>query len=165
MKQQEIQRIDERKLVQSGYRYAMSLTHNLHDAEDLIQQACLQVFRKRGKLIEKSYLFVSIRNLFFDQCRSAGRKQKSSIYDDSLVDPAVSHVREVDGRVDVQQLLATLRSEEREVLYLNSIEGFTAQEISELTDQPRNSVLSLMSRAKKKLSENSMLGRTKEESS
>lgn len=55
------------------------------------------------------------------------------------------------SRDDVQSILGKLRREEREALYLNVVEGYTAQEISEMTSTPRGSILSLIHRAKKKL--------------
>ncbi len=35
--------------VQAGYRYAFSLSHNRHDAEDLVQQAWLKLTRRYGR--------------------------------------------------------------------------------------------------------------------
>ena len=52
--------------------------------------------------------------------------------------------------VDLDELLAFLRPEEREALYMNAVEGYSAREIAELTDRPRNTVLSLIHRGKKK---------------
>jgi len=46
-----------------------------------------------------------------------------------------------------------LRPNEREALYLNAVEGYTAREIAKQTDMPRNTVLSLIFRARKKLAE------------
>jgi DNA-directed RNA polymerase specialized sigma24 family protein len=47
--------------------------------------------------------------------------------------------------------LASIRPEEREAIYLNIVEGYTAQEIAEITETSRNSILSLIHRGKKKL--------------
>jgi RNA polymerase sigma-70 factor (ECF subfamily) len=51
----------------------------------------------------------------------------------------------------MEALLAGLRTPEREALYLNVVEGYTAKEIGRLTDTSRNTVLSLIHRAKEKL--------------
>ncbi len=55
--------------IQAGYRYALSLTHNNHNAEDIVQEACLKIYKKMGRIENKSLLFVTIRNLFIDRYR------------------------------------------------------------------------------------------------
>lgn len=52
---------------------------------------------------------------------------------------------------DLDVLLAGLKTAERETLFLNCVEGYTADEIARHTGQPRGTVLSLLSRAKRKL--------------
>lgn len=151
MTQQPHQTIDDRQLIQAGYRYALSLTHREHEAEDLIQQACLKSIRSRGCLVSKSYLFVAIRHLFYDSGRQPRNSSIDETIHESVVDGKANHTADIDRRIDIEQLLSCLRPEEREALYLNSVEGYSAAEIGDLTDRPRNTVLSLLSRAKKKL--------------
>lgn len=151
MNQSENQRIDDRQLINSGYRYAVSLSHNQHDAEDLIQQACLKVLRIHGSLMSKSYLFTTIRNLFYDGLRQKRSISEVQISDENIMDETSSHTHAVDQKIDLEEILGCLRPEEREVLFLQCVEGYTAQEISTLTDQPRGTVLSLLSRAKQRL--------------
>lgn len=144
--------LDEYALVQAGYRYAYSLTHNRHDAEDLVQQACLRVFQLKGKLGEKKYLFVVIRNLYIDRWRAQQRGSTQNMGSDfDQPDGAANHVDVVDNRIDVESMLAGLRFEERELLYLNCVEGYSAAEIGEITGTSRNTILSQLARAKKKL--------------
>ncbi len=47
--------------------------------------------------------------------------------------------------------LGRLRPEERAVLYLSAVEGFTAKQIGELLDWPRGTVLSMLHRSKNKI--------------
>jgi len=53
----------------------------------------------------------------------------------------------------LESALGTLRPEEREVLFLTAVEGFTAREVSQLTRRPRGTILSLAYRARIKLRE------------
>jgi len=141
----------ERELLLSGYRYALSLTHHAQDAEDLVQQACLKVFRVKGRLKDKAYLMTTVRNLFFDACRRRKTLQFGEFHGEALSDSSPNQTRVVDGRLDTATLLATLSAEEREVLYLNGVESFTAEEIGSITGKPRGSILSQLSRAKQKI--------------
>ncbi|MEQ9824818.1 MAG: RNA polymerase sigma factor [Puniceicoccaceae bacterium] len=139
--------MDDQDLLQSGFRYAYSLCNDYHDAEDYVQQAWFKLHRKYGKVETKALLFKTIRNLRMDRLRR-----------DKIVSFEPMEEREFDSnsevrasKEDVKAILEQLRKEEREALYLNVVEGYTAQEISEMTGSPRGSILSLIHRAKKKL--------------
>lgn len=147
----ENQRSDDRQLIQSGYRYAVSLSHNRHDAEDLIQQACLKVLRQQGTLVGKSYLFTAIRNLFYDSLRKRQKIVNEPLTNESVADNTTSHTERVEQKIDLADILDCLRVEEREVLFLQVVEGYTAEEIGALTKQPRGTVLSLLSRARQRI--------------
>lgn len=101
--------------------------------------------------MEKAYLFVAIRNLFLDGCRRRSRVSFSQLADETVSEE--SEVGHIDNQLDIAAILGTLSSNDRELIYLNCIEGFTAQEISKVTGQPRGTILSLLARTKKKLSD------------
>ncbi|GJM15126.1 MAG: RNA polymerase sigma factor [Thermodesulfobacteriota bacterium] len=136
----------DRDLLQSGFRYALSLTHNEHEAEDLVQDVWLKLYINSGEIKSKSLFFTSIRNLFIDRYR-----KKKLVVIEQLEEIGETEIltSEIDIN-DIEKCLAKLRPEEREALFLNSVEEYTAKEISELTNQPRSTVLSLISRGKKK---------------
>ena len=54
---------------------------------------------------------------------------------------------------DLDHMLAILRLNEREMLFLHYHQGHTAEEIAQMTNQPRGTVLSLIHRAIAKLRE------------
>jgi len=138
------------ELLQSGYRYALSLTHRGHDAEDLLQEAWLNLCRRYGAASSRAALYTAIRNLFIDRCR----RNRVLAFDsmDELAQPIAAPPEAPPGTAgDVETLLSQLRPGEREAVYLHYIEGRTAEEIGTLTKQPRGTVLSLLHRALKKL--------------
>ena len=137
--------------LQKGYRYALALTHHLEDAQDLVHEAWLNLSRRYGRVETNAVLFTAVRNLFVDQCR-----RKKIVQFESLDEPEAPDVPEVaenqpgvQGDLDV--LLGILRPGEREALFLHYYEGRTAEEIGQLTGQPRGTVLSLLHRAIAKL--------------
>lgn len=144
---------ENRRLIGVGYRYALSLTHHAQNAEDLIQQACLQVLQQKGQLVGRDYLFAAVRNLFIDEFRKRRHGPAQNPQNISFTESAESHAHEVERRIDLHTILGCLRTEEREALFLNSVEGYTAEEISRLTGQPRGTVLSHLSRAKQRIRE------------
>jgi len=136
--------------MQCGYRYALSLTHQVHDAEDLLQEAWLNLCQRYGSASSRATLYTAIRNLFIDRCR----RQRVIAFDsiDAMSDLVAALPELPKGTAgDVETLLGQLRPGEREAVYLHYIEGRTAEEIGTLTRQPRGTVLSLLHRALKKL--------------
>ena len=139
--------MDNNELLRSGFRYAYSLCHDYHDAEDYVQQAWFKLHRKYGRVDTKALLFKTIRNLRMDRLR----RDKIVSFEPMEEREFDSHFEVRASKDDVKAILSQLREGEREALYLNVVEGYTAQEISEMTKTPRGSVLSLIHRAKKKL--------------
>ena len=139
-------------LLQSAYRYANSLCAHAEMAEDLVHEGWLKVVKKHGATPDKALLFRVIRNLFIDDVRHRTRFPSDTLEDVLLADQSAidpSHYVSED-RV-LAHGLAQLRAIEREVLFLWVFEGYTAAEISTLTDQSRGTVLSQIHRAKGKL--------------
>ncbi len=136
------------ELVQIGYRFALSLTHHHYDAEDLVQQAWMKLTHRYGRVKNRSLLFTSIRNLFYDQCRRGKVVTFEPIEDH---DPPRVSGAAAGTSDDLDVLLAGLRAEEREAIYLSAVEGYSAREIGELVGAPRNTVLSLLHRGRQKL--------------
>ena len=136
--------------MQLGFRFALSLTANRHEAEDLVQQACLKVIAKRGKIPSKGYLLTSIRNLFYDKVRRNKLVAFESLDDMDSAIPAISSTQ-LGMRLDLESSLSRLSIEEREAIYLNCVEGYSASEMAPMLEKPRSTVLNLLSRAKNKL--------------
>lgn len=139
--------LDDREAIQSGYRYAVSLSGHHQDAEDLVQQAWIKCHRRYGRIRNLATLFVTIRNLYYD-----GVRRDKIIQFEPFEETETSNDNTPISRLDLESLMNHLRPEEREALYLNVIQGFTAKEIAKQTGSPRNTVLSLIHRARAKLS-------------
>lgn len=140
-------------LIQAGYRYACALQSDAGEAQGLVHEAWLKVNKRYRQNVNKALLFTAIRNLYIDKYR---RAQRESAY--SLDQTSDSHPEQV-GETDVMELpdaqlhraLLKLGNEEREILFLSVIEGYTAEEISQLTKRARGTILSCLHRARIKL--------------
>lgn len=141
--------MNDKDLLQAGYRYALSLRTGADDADDLVQEAWYRLHRHGGRAGSKAHLFTVIRNIYVDRWR-----RDQLIAFEPLDEVADSRTVIDDGQYDalrLARLLDSLRAAEREALFLNVVEGYTAQEISDFTGRPRGTVLSLIHRAKRKL--------------
>lgn len=143
-------------LLRQGYRFALSLAHDRARAEDLLQDAWVAVLKADGPRTA-AYLITAIRSRFVDQHRRAliaptesldSRPQLATeVESEFWNDPCHS----VPMKMELQRTMGLLRPEERAVLLLSAVEGYTAREIGELLDAPRGTVLSLMHRARAKM--------------
>jgi len=142
------------ELLNAGYRYALSLCANQHDAEDLTHDAWISVVTKYGSEIETKLLLSTIRNRFIDQYRRHRNWQaivRELLTTVDLRKPDVHDGFDAFREIDLEPHLAMLRAVEREALFLQLVEGYTATEIAELTSTRRGTVVSRVSRARAKL--------------
>lgn len=140
-------------LIQRGYRYALSLTRDAAAAEDLLQDAWISILSRRAPR-HVGYLFATIRNRFVDLDRRRRlvvleplEPEVAPWIEEDPLDLEAHHVR----ADEVEKVLGALRAEEREVLYLAVVEGWSVREIAELTDRPLGTVSSWLRRAKLRL--------------
>lgn len=145
------------ELLQAGYRYALSLTHHHYEAEDLVQEAWLRVWRKYGERSTRTLLLSAVRNRFVDGVRRGRLATFESVEGHDISGGSDSPVP--GGAADLDVLLAHLRAEEREALYLNVVEGQTAAEIAAFTDTTRGTVLCRLHRARERLRQHPQLRR------
>jgi RNA polymerase sigma-70 factor (ECF subfamily) len=130
-----------------GLRYALALTGDLYEAEEVLQDAWAAVLRARGPL-EPAYLFRAIRTRWIDRHRRRTARPVELQDVELGIRPAVERLIDADA---VWAGLMALRPDEREVLYLFLVEGWTSTEIADRTNRPVNTVLSLIHRGRKKL--------------
>ena len=121
----------ETEMMDHAYRYALSLTHHCQDAEDLVQTAFFRLYRSRGRVEHQALLITTIRNLFFDQSRRKRNELVITLDNPDAIDQLHSATASLPGtNLDMDELLARLRVEEREALYLSAIDGWSASEIA-----------------------------------
>ena len=135
------------------YRYGYALCANQDDAYDLLQFALEKYLLKpvvRNCASDMAYVRTTMRNRFTDVYRKSARFPEEE-YDDSLVAIDETTLEDiVIAQCDLEIMWKELNAMEREVLYYWAVEGMTAQEIAELIDAPRGTVLSRLYRIRKK---------------
>ncbi|MEW6283070.1 MAG: sigma-70 family RNA polymerase sigma factor, partial [Candidatus Eremiobacterota bacterium] len=151
------------------YHLAFRLTGRAADAEDLLQETFIRVYRflpqYRGGSF-KAWLNKIVVNLYLTRCRSRAVKSQVSLEEaqtnealwrtaqeaitDSKWDPAqVLDQVSLDDRV--QLALDSLPEEYRVALVLREIQDLTYEEIAELLDVPLGTVRSRLARARTQL--------------
>ena len=130
------------------FAYALVLTGQVADAEDLVQLALLRLVR-RGIAPDQplGYLMRTIRNAWIDQQRRAPAVTESAAL---LLDrPAPD---EPTGTTDgVRGALDALAPEEREVIILHFDAQLSLREIAAVLERPVGTVSAICARAKRRM--------------
>ncbi len=146
------------------YRYALMLTRNTSDAEDLVQETYIRALEARQRLSEnsnlKSWLHVILRNIWLNQMRKRKTAPRFLEVDgeiggaDDLPDNKPNSEENLIEREDaekVQRAISQLSVEFREIIMLREFEDFSYQEIASVLSCPAGTVMSRLGRARAKL--------------
>lgn len=141
-------------------RFALSLTGSLADADDLLQSTVERLLT-RGVPDDAAVLPWSLRvckNLWIDELRS------QKVRRDAATEPAVIGEQVMDGErqlhgemtlQEVQDVLHSMSDEQRMVLELVAVEGFSYKEAAAALEIPVGTVMSRLARARTALLERS----------
>lgn len=139
-------------------RFALSLSGNMADADDLLQMTVERVLLK-GLPDDAELLPWTMRvcrNLWIDEIRA--RKVRAQ----ATTDPTLSDEQIVEGEADVmgklslrevQNALQSMSEDQRTVLQLVAVEGYSYKEAAKLLETPIGTVMSRLARARTALAD------------
>ncbi|TGN40411.1 RNA polymerase sigma factor [Marinobacter confluentis] len=139
-------------------RFATGLTGNLSDADDLVQQSCEKALRKQhqwqpGTRLD-SWMYRIIQTTWIDQKR---RQRSDTVSLDAEAvpetrDPRSEKAAENQNMLDrVSQVLKLLPEEQRVIMLLIAVEGRSYQEVSDMLELPKGTVMSRLYRARSRV--------------
>src|ERR1700692_419910 len=146
------------------YSYAMVLSRNHAEAEDLVQETYVRAIQAMGRLRAgsnmKSWLFTILRNIWFNQLRK--RRNGPQMVEIEVEDGVANSIAEPSknshdlyvSKIEAEQLRAAIQElpvESREIILLREYEYLSYQEIAGVLDCPVGTVMSRLGRARAKL--------------
>jgi RNA polymerase sigma-70 factor (ECF subfamily) len=146
----------------AAYNLARWLLRSEHDAQDVVQEACLRAFRSfdtfRGG-DARCWLLAIVRNACFTWLDQNRRDAPEPLLDDDLDqfaseqdDPQRQFIRQADAD-QVRAAIEALPSEFREAIVLRDLQGLSYKEISGVAGVPIGTVMSRLARGRKRLEE------------
>src|SRR5947209_19565902 len=128
-------------------RFAIRLTRNSSSAEDLVQETLFlawRAFRQFDKVTNaRAWRFRILINRFNSERRSPGF---------GILTVPTPEIKAVDSRgsefLELMEALDRLGPDQRSVLLLAAVEGFSCREIAEILTVPMGTVVSRLSRAR-----------------
>ncbi|MFA7421002.1 MAG: sigma-70 family RNA polymerase sigma factor [Melioribacteraceae bacterium] len=149
------------------YNFALRMTGDEDDANDLVQETYLKAFRFFDKFEKgtncKAWLFRIMKNSYINDYRKAVKEPNKVDYED--VQNFYENIKpnEIDSRHyeqdafsnllddEITNVLSALPEDFRTAIILSDIEGFTYEEIADFVDIPVGTVRSRLHRARKML--------------
>ena len=136
------------------YALALSLLGDGHEAQDVAQDTFVRVWERapnyRSQGAPMAWLLTVARNLARSRLRQSGRQITLDEEAWNAIPAAAPEVTPEDRAV-LQEALARLGAEEREIVLLHAVTGLKHREIAQLLELPLSTVLSKYHRGLKKL--------------
>jgi RNA polymerase sigma-70 factor (ECF subfamily) len=151
----------------AGYNLARWLTRDTHDAEDVLQDACVRAMSYAHSLRESSaraWFLTVVRHACYDwlarnrpaETSGDGAAVLASMADPAAPDPLQVAIRHAETRV-LADALEALPLAYREVLVLREFDELSYKEIARVVDVPVGTVMSRLSRARSLLQRSPLL--------
>jgi RNA polymerase sigma-70 factor (ECF subfamily) len=144
----------------AAYNLARWLMRNEDDAQDMVQEAYLRALRFFGGFHgtdARAWLLTIVRNTCYKWLKRNWSMELSGDFDEVVLtiesdepDPEASHMLKVRAEL-VNEAIEKLPIEFREVVILRELEELSYKEIAEITAIPIGTVMSRLSRARKRL--------------
>lgn len=146
----------------AAYNLARWLTRNEYDAQDVVQEAYLRAFRFFDGYHGgdgKSWLLGIVRNTCFTFLRREKRNLTMAVFDEATHASNVDRPNQEEALVEaakrtiLQDCIEQLPDEFREILVMRELEEMSYRQIAEAAGVPTGTVMSRLSRARKRLEE------------
>lgn len=149
------------------YNYALRMTNNSADADDLVQETYLKAYRfwdkyEKGTNI-RAWMFRIMKNSYINRYRKETKEPETVDYNEiqgfyATVRDETADANDLQQSVfntllddDVANAIASLPDDFRTVVILCDIEGLTYEEIAEFVECPLGTVRSRLHRGRKLL--------------
>jgi RNA polymerase sigma-70 factor (ECF subfamily) len=146
------------------YGYAMVLSRNSAEAEDLVQETCLRALRGKNHLraaaSAKNWLFAILRNIWLNQLRQRrtvpkmveldSEESRATKATDEVQNPHADYVTRME-RDRVRIAIQNLPVESREIIILREYQELSYQEIAAVLNCATGTVMSRLARARSRL--------------
>jgi len=143
------------------YSFALRVLQNKEESEDVVQEVFVKLWKMKNEMDtirnKEAFAMTMIRNLSIDRLK---KKRVLSLDDDtnryegtSDSDP-LHEIQVNDAMIMIKKIVDKLPEQQRMIIQLRDIEGYTSEEVAEILDINQNTLRVNLSRARQKIREN-----------
>ncbi len=144
------------KTSKSVYSFALTLLKNTHDAEDVMHDVYISIFKSASSYKSTgkpmAWIITITKNLCYMKLRERNKRSDIPAEDWEKYLEAKTEVS-FEDRTVLAKCMTGLKDDERQIVILHAVSGFKHREIAEILDMRLSTVLSKYNRALKKLNE------------
>jgi RNA polymerase sigma-70 factor (ECF subfamily) len=136
-------------------RFARSLTHDMADADDLVQVAVERGLARRAQWRPdtnlSSWIFTLMKNAWIDETRSKHRRTRHSDGNGDVETVPDSHAPGLDGRLAataIERAMRALPDDQRLAVSLVLVEGLSYREAADVLEVPMGTLTSRLVRGR-----------------
>ncbi|CDY79195.1 RNA polymerase sigma-54 factor RpoN [Caballeronia glathei] len=139
------------------WAFALRISGDQHDAEDLVQRACVRALERAHQLrpdtAPLSWMFSIVHSTWINELRARSVRNRSSMdWDDdfleTVADPAARTPEEDVMNQQIVSAVQRLPEAQRVVMLLVAVEGLSYNEAAEALNVPIGTIMSRLSRAR-----------------
>lgn len=127
---------------------ARRMCSNKDDAEDAVQEIFIDIWKNAARFdetraSEATFVAMIARRRLIDRLRKSQRQPGIDSFEDILIEPAQNSNEIIQTSVEAKEAaeaLKVLRPEQRQILQLSIVQGFSHQEISDALQIPLGTV-------------------------
>jgi len=140
-------------------RFALSLTSDMNEADDLVQAACEHALSRRqqfkaGNRMDR-WMFSIIHHLLIDETRAMRRKKPHVPFEEGrFLATAMNSMKRIEAKFQLQEVFSAMQrlgDNDRLVLSLVCIDGMSYRDAAQTMQVPIGTVMSRLARARRKL--------------
>jgi RNA polymerase sigma-70 factor (ECF subfamily) len=142
------------------YSFALRFLQNREESEDIVQEVFVKLWRMRGEMEtirnKEAFAITMIRNLCLDRLkkiRILSLDEESNQYEGTSDSDPLQEVQANDAMALVKQIVNDLPEQQRMIIQLRDIEGYSSEEVAEMLDINQNTLRVNLSRARQKIRE------------
>ena len=144
------------------WRFALRLAGDRHDAEDLVQRACVRALERQHQLqpgtSTLSWMFSIVYSIWLNEVRAQQTRRHGSIQwseelADTVADPAALSPETYTLHRQIISAVERLPDAQRAVMLLVAVEGLSYREAATALDVPIGTVMSRLARARQTIGE------------
>lgn len=143
------------------YRAAFHLTGNAQDAEDMVQEAYLKLWKRRDELPTdianlEAYCVTLVKNICHDALRLARPDEDGRPPEELPIAGSTNVAHEVEVKDEARQvmtLIGRLPEQQQQIMRMRDVEDRPYEEIEQATGLTPVNIRVLLSRARKKIRE------------
>ena len=127
---------------------ARRMSPNTEEAEDAVQEIFIDVWKNAARFdetqaSETTFIAMIARRRLIDRLRKTNRRPYTDSLEDILVEPVNTRDKDLQMSVEAKeaaQAMKNLRPEQRQILHLSIVQGFSHQEIADALAMPLGTV-------------------------